>query len=67
MTDPTADLDDLITSLETAAARLRAGELEAGEAAELVDECARLAARATAALDRESRAGDALPGQDALL
>ena len=52
--------------LEAAAAQLRAGELDPGRAAALVEECAGLAAEAAAQLDREVRAADApdsAPGQ----
>jgi hypothetical protein len=66
MTD-TPDLDALATDLEGAAQRLRDGDLEPDAAAELVDECARLAARAAAELDRRTRAADPAPGQDTLI
>ena len=58
-------LERLVERLEHAAATLRAGELPPERAAELVEECARLAAEAGAELDREIRAADA-PGQLAL-
>jgi hypothetical protein len=45
-------LEILVERLEGAAARLRSGDLEPNEAAQLVDECARLAAQAGAELDR---------------
>jgi hypothetical protein len=61
------DLDTLAGDLERAAERLRSGELDADAAAELVDECARLAARAASQLDREARATEPTPGQDPLL
>ena len=61
------DLDGLAGDLESAAARLRSGELDADAAAELVDECARLASRAAAELDREARAAEPPPGQDSLI
>ena len=66
MTD-TPDLDALASNLEGAAQRLRDGDLDADAAAELVDECARLAARAAAELDRRARATDPAPGQDSLI
>jgi hypothetical protein len=66
MTEP-SDLDGLTGDLERAAARLRSGELDADGAAELVDECARLASRAAAQLDREARASEPAPGQDSLI
>jgi len=61
------DLEGLAAELEGAAERLRAGDLEPGAAAELVDECARLASRAAAELDRAARAAEPSPGQDSLL
>ena len=72
MADSASDLTSLADDLEHAAARLRAGELDADGAAAVVDECARLASRAAAELDRHARAGagDAggpPPGQDSLL
>jgi hypothetical protein len=62
-------LDALVRELEDAAARLRAGGLEPGDAAELVEECARLATRAGGELDRLTREAtpDARPGQGELL
>jgi polyhydroxyalkanoate synthesis regulator phasin len=62
-----ADLDELTERLERVAAELRAGDLDAGEAAERVDELARLAAEAAAELDRRARADEAAPGQTELL
>ncbi len=63
------ELEAYADRLERAAARLRTGDLAAGEAAALVEDCAALAAEAAEALDRRARAGtrEALPGQDALL
>jgi hypothetical protein len=52
MTDP---IDRITDRLDEAAARLRTGDLEAHEAAGLIDECARLAAEAAAELDRRIR------------
>jgi hypothetical protein len=66
MTEP-SDLDALAGDLERAAERLRSGELEPDAAAALVDECARLAARAATELDREARATEPGPGQDSLI
>ena len=63
----TPDLDSLAGELESAAERLRAGDLDASAAAALVDECARLASRAAAELDRAVRATEPGPGQDSLL
>ena len=51
-------LDELIDRLERAAAELRSGDLDPERAASLVDECARLAADAATALDREVRASE---------
>ena len=67
MTDARSDLDELTAQLEDAAARLRGGELETQAAAELIDECARLAARAVSQLEREAAELEAPPGQDPLL
>ncbi|TMK62997.1 MAG: exodeoxyribonuclease VII small subunit [Actinobacteria bacterium] len=62
-------LDDAIAELESAAARLRSGDIESDEAAALVERCAELAARVGAELDRRSSADpDDLPaGQERLL
>jgi exonuclease VII small subunit len=62
-------LQSLVDELEAAAARLRSGELDAEEAAALVERCAELAARIGAALDAESRAASQAPaaGQERLL
>ena len=69
MTDPLDDLKDLVSRLESAASRLRGGDVSPDDAADLIDQCATLAGRAGAELDRQSRAlaGDAAPGQDTLL
>ena len=50
-----SDLDKAIRELEESAAQLRAGEMEAVQAAELVERCADLAARVGAELDRAGR------------
>jgi hypothetical protein len=55
-------LEALVERLELAAAELRSGDLAPERAAALVDDCARLAAEAGAALDREVRAADAGAG-----
>jgi hypothetical protein len=62
-------LGGLIEELETAAARLRSGELGADEAAAVVERCAELAARIGADLDAESREASQAPaaGQERLL
>jgi hypothetical protein len=62
----TERLDELTRKLEDAAERLRAGDLDAEQAAALVEECARLAADAGSELDRLGREQPA-PGQDRLL
>jgi hypothetical protein len=73
MTDATDSLGDLIARLEGAAEQLRSGELSTDAAATLVDECAVLANRAGAELERRARAepggagSNPLPGQDSLL
>jgi hypothetical protein len=69
MADPqaSAPLSELADDLERAAARLRSGELDPDGAASQVDECARLASRAAAELDRQARASEPAPGQDSLL
>jgi hypothetical protein len=55
---PDADpLDELIGQLERAAEQLRSGELSADGAATLVEECAVLANRAGAELERRTRGG----------
>ncbi len=68
----TDSLHDLTDRLEQTAARLRDGELEPAEAAELVQQCARLAGEAATELDRQVRAAadapaDPTPGQGELL
>jgi hypothetical protein len=59
---PPDPLDRIVERLERAAAELRSGDLPPERAADLVDECARLAAEAGAALDREVRAAEAGSG-----
>ena len=59
---PPEELVRIVERLEAAAAALHADDLAPERAAALVDECARLAADAAAALDREMRAADAGPG-----
>ena len=62
-------IDELIEQLERAADQLRSGELSTDAAASMVEECATLATRASAALERQARAEVAapVPGQDSLL
>ena len=62
-TDMPDSLLEIAERLERAAQELRRGDLDAARAAELVDECARLAGEAGSELDRRVRAGDAPPGQ----
>jgi hypothetical protein len=49
------DLDTLTRELGEAARRLREGEIDAAEAAALVERCAELAGRLGAELDRAAR------------
>jgi exonuclease VII small subunit len=68
--DPTGALDASIAELEEAAERLRTGDLAPDEAADLVERCAELAARAGGELERASRTPAAEPppsGQEPLL
>jgi hypothetical protein len=51
-------LDELIAELEQLATSLRAGELDAAEAAQLVDRCAEVAARVGSELDELGRAAE---------
>jgi hypothetical protein len=60
----TEDLDALIRELELTADRLRGGEVDVAEAAELVERCAELAARIGGELDQRGRAAE---GQERLL
>ncbi|MEA2351594.1 MAG: hypothetical protein QOG41_555 [Thermoleophilaceae bacterium] len=61
------ELDAAIAELERAAERLRADDVDADEAAELVERCAQLAAQVGSALDRRASAPDESPGQERLL
>lgn len=69
MNEAVDSLEELIGRLEGAAEQLRSGELSTDAAATLVDECAALANRAGAELERRSRAElhAPAPGQDSLL
>jgi hypothetical protein len=62
-------LDGLVERLERAAEQLRSGDLSPDAAATLVEDCASLAAQASAELERLARAAahEPLPGQDTLL
>jgi hypothetical protein len=63
-----ATLPELVRELEEAAAKLRGGELDAADAADLVERCAELAARLGGELERLARAGEgSSPGQETLL
>jgi exonuclease VII small subunit len=61
------DVDAAVAELERTAARLRAGDLEPEEAAELVERCAQLAAELGAALDRRASEPAGGAGQERLL
>jgi polyhydroxyalkanoate synthesis regulator phasin len=68
VSDPLIDpLSELRAQLERAASRLRSGELEPDEALAVVEDCARLAAQASAQVDERVRAAleplPDLPGQ----
>ncbi len=65
-----SNLDPLIAELEQAAARLRAGDLDPADAADLVERCAELAARIGSELDRAGREAERdapAEGQEQLL
>jgi hypothetical protein len=65
-----SDLDKAIRELEESAAQLRAGEMDAVQAAELVERCAELAGRVGAELDRAGREAERdapAEGQEQLL
>ena len=64
---PPEALERIVERLERTAAELRTGDLDPECAAKLVDECARLAARAASQLDREARSAEPGPGQDSLI
>ena len=67
MTDVDA-LSDITERLQQAAAGLRVGDVTPERAAELVEECARLAGEAAAELDRRARvAGEPPAAEDSLL
>jgi hypothetical protein len=63
------NLEDLVARLDRAAEQLRSGELTPDAAATLVEDCAAVAAQASAELERLARAAahEPLPGQDSLL
>ena len=64
------EIDRLIGELQDAAARLRAGDMGADEAAALVERCAELAAQVGSQLDRagrEAERDEPVEGQEQLL
>ncbi|CAN5511881.1 hypothetical protein BH24ACT24_BH24ACT24_04600 [soil metagenome] len=66
--DPAGTLEVAVAELEAAAWRLRAGDLDAEDAATLVERCAELAARLGGELDRAARAAaEPASGQETLL
>jgi hypothetical protein len=68
MTTDERSLDDLVKELENAAGRLRSGELDSAEAADLIERCAELAARFGGELEALARKGEgSSPGQETLL
>lgn len=60
-------LDRLADELDAVAARLRAGEVDPEEAAELVERCAELAGRLGAEVDAHVRRAGETEGQERLL
>ncbi|HYI36644.1 MAG TPA: hypothetical protein VEX39_08585 [Thermoleophilaceae bacterium] len=62
-----SELDDLVRELEDAATRLRAGDLEAADAADLVEQCARLAVSIGGELESMGRRAESDPDQEQLL
>ena len=69
MNEVNVTIDELVGELQQTAARLRQGDLEQGEAAQLVERCADLANRVGAQLERDARdaAAGEQPGQEQLL
>jgi hypothetical protein len=62
------ELDEMISRLVQAAEQLRSGELSVDAAATLVEECAAVATRSAAELERLTREDTAPPpGQETLL
>ena len=63
-----ANLEELVRELEQAAERLRSGELDSAQAADLIERCAELAARVGGELESLARKGEGgSPGQETLL
>jgi hypothetical protein len=68
MSSEPSNLQALVEELEQAAAKLRSGELDSGEAADLIERCAELAARLGGELEALARKGEGgAPGQETLL
>jgi hypothetical protein len=68
MSSEPTNLQALVEELEQAAAKLRSGELDSGEAADLIERCAELAARLGGELEALARKGEGgAPGQETLL
>jgi hypothetical protein len=69
MSSEHASLDQLVDRLDRAAEQLRSGARSSDAAAGLVEDCAAMAAQASAELERMARAAqhEPLPGQDSLL
>jgi exonuclease VII small subunit len=68
MTTDEPNLEELVHELEQAAERLRSGELDSAEAADLIERCAELAARLGGELEALARKGEGgSPGQETLL
>ena len=63
----TDQLEDLARELDSIAQRLRAGHVDADEAARLVERCAELADRLGSELDARSRGAAEAQGQERLL
>ena len=61
------ELDDLVRELEDAATRLRAGDLDPKDAADLVEQCARLAVSVGGELEALGRRAESDPDQEQLL
>jgi hypothetical protein len=60
-------LEELAEELEAVAAKLRAGEVDPEEAAELVERCAELASELGAQVDAQGRRASETEGQERLL
>jgi hypothetical protein len=68
MSSEPSNLQALVEELEQAAAKLRSGQLDSGEAADLIERCAELAARLGGELEALARKGEGgAPGQETLL